>query len=270
MKVLIVTPTLGISPWLDETVASVREHAMGAQHVLVAPAEAADAVARRFPRTRVVAEPGGGMYAAINAALRAVEDWEAFTYLNDDDVLLPAFGSVRRMAEINLRRNRAAIVYGGVRLIDANGRRLGAIPISPRGTLNRALYAERLEPVYQHGTIISRRVVDAIGVFDETLRFCGDSELLARACVRQISFLCATRREVAAFRLRAGQLTKNREAMTAERALVDTKLGLRTFPHSRVRRIARLVFRAANAGIYFERIVRHGFVSFDELLAKAR
>ena len=165
--------------------------------------------------------------------------------------------------------SRSLIAYGGVRLIDGKGKRLGAIPISSASALNRALYAQRLEPVFQHGTVVTRAVFDAIGGFDVTLRWCGDSEFFARACVRGIPFMCATRREVAAFRLRAGQATKNRPAMRAERTRVDQQLGLLApRPAAELRR-ARWRFRLANLAIYAERVARHGFLTFDELLERA-
>ncbi len=272
MKLLVVTPTLGDSPWLAETVASVATRATEAPtitHVLVAPAAKLAELAARFPKVVVVAEPTGnqGMYVAINAGLAAGGDWEAFTYLNDDDVLLPDFTSAARTIR-EAGAGRPLVAYGGVRLIGAQGKRLGAIPISSAPELNRALYAQRLEPVFQHGTVVTRAVFDAIGGFDATLRFCGDSEFLARACARGIPFVCATRREVAAFRLRAGQATKNRPAMIAERARVDAKLGLLApRPAAELRR-ARWRFRLANLAIYAERVARHGFVTFDELLER--
>lgn len=267
MKLLVVTPTLAESPWLGETVASVAACAVPCEHLLVAPAAAVRALATSFPHLRVVTEPGGGMYAAINAGLAVAGDWDAFTYLNDDDLLLPDFSAVvRAVADAG---GRPLIAYGGVRLIDARGRRLGAIPISPAPDMNRALYAQRLEPVYQHGTVATRAAVkEAGGTFDATLRFCGDSEFLARACVRGVPFVRATRREVAAFRLRAGQLTKNRGAMVAERRRVDEKLDLRAPLAAGVLRRARWRFRLANLAIYAERIRRHGFVSFDEILER--
>lgn len=267
MKLLVVTPTLGESPWLAETVASVAACAGPCEHVLVAAAAAVRTLAGLFPNVRVVTEPGGGMYAAINAGLAVAGHWEAFTYLNDDDLLLPDFSAVvQAVADAG---GRPLIAYGGVRLIDARGRRLGAIPISPAPGLNRALYAQRMEPVYQHGTVVTRAAVAAAGgAFATTLRFCGDSEFLARACVRGVPFVRATRREVAAFRLRAGQLTKNRSVMTAERKRVDEKLGLLAPLPAGVRRRARWRFRIANLAIYAERIRRHGFLSFDELIER--
>ena len=267
MKLLVITPTLGESPWLAETVASVAACAGPCEHVLVAPAAAVRTLAGLYPNVRVVTEPGGGMYAAINAGLAVAGEWEAFTYLNDDDILLPDFSAVVGTAAS--AGGRPLIAYGGVRLIDARGRRLGAIPISPAPEINRALYAQRLEPVYQHGTVVTRAAVAAAGgAFDASLRCCGDSEFLARACVRGVPFVRATRREVAAFRLRAGQLTKNRSAMHAERKLVDEKLGLLAPPPARGWRAARWRFRLANLAIYAERIRRHGFITFDELLER--
>jgi hypothetical protein len=267
--VVVVTPTLGKSPWLAETVASVAALSVPCTHVLVAPAAAVAGLREKFPRATVVAEPpgAGGMYAAINAGAAAAEEWDLLTYLNDDDVLLPGFAAVVRVAAACGDQPR--IVYGGVVLIDAQGRRLGAIPISSRPAHHRALYAERLEPVYQHGTVVTRAAWAQLGGFDATLRFCGDSEFLARACVSGVPAVCAGRTPVAAFRLRAGQLTKHRAAMDGERARVDAQLGLRAGPGARERLWARWVFRLTNLPIYAERIARHGFVTFDELLQRA-
>jgi glycosyltransferase involved in cell wall biosynthesis len=262
MRVLVVTPTLGSSPWIEDTVASVAAHA-SCKHVLVAPAAATDELQRRFPQLTVVPEPGGGMYAAINAGLKAVREWDACTYINDDDLLLPRFAQVVRAADTTAPR----VAYGGVRLINTHGKRIGAIPTCPFPSLNRRLYAQRVEPVYQHGTVITRAVIDQLGGFDESLRFCGDSEFLARACVAQVPFVCATSKPVAAFRLRAGQLTKNLPVMLEEHHRLYDKHQLPQ-PVTLSHRWARLVFRAANIPVYVERIARHGFLSFGEVLAK--
>lgn len=269
MKTLVVTPTLGHSPWLPETVASVAALAVQCTHVLVAPADQVGGLKKQFPAATIVAEPAGGagMYAAINAGAAVAGDWDLLTYLNDDDVLLPNFAAVARCAAA--AGDRPLIIYGGVRLIDSRGRRLGEIPISRRPAHHRALYAERLEPVYQHGTGVTRAAWAQLGGFDATLRYCGDSEFFARACVSGVPAVCASRAPVAAFRLRAGQLTKNRAAMNAERARVDAMLGLRDGPTGRERRWARWVFRLSNLPIYATRVARFGFLTFDELIERA-
>lgn len=266
LQLLVVTPTLGRSPWLDETIQSVRGLPFSCKHVLVAPAAAVAGLSFRFPHVQVVAEPGGGMYAAINAGLAAVSEWNAFTYINDDDLLLP---SMRRIAA-KVNTNEPRVVYGGVRLINTLGHRIGSIPISPIPSLNRHLYAQRVEPVFQHGTVSTRAVVDRLGPFDATLRFSGDSEFLARACVNGVKFVCATMSHVAAFRLRAGQLTKDLPAMLAEHHRVYNKLKL---PAPRINvghRLARMLFCFANVPGYAERIARHGFLTFGEVLARVQ
>jgi hypothetical protein len=204
------------------------------------------------------------MYAAINAGLAAVSDWDAFTYINDDDALLPGFGQV--LACVDPRE--AMVVYGGVRLINTEGKRIGAIPISPFPSLNRLLYAQRTEPVFQHGTVATRAVVTKFGDFDATLRFCGDSEFLSRCCVSGVRFICAQKGVVAAFRLRAGQLTKNLPVMLAEHHRVYDKHRLPAERITLKHRWARLVFRVVNLPVYAERIARHGFITFGEQLAK--
>ena len=56
--------------------------------------------------------------------------------------------------------------------------------------------------------------------------------------------------------------------MLAERARVDEKLALLAYQQVRDLRRARWRFRLANLGLYAERIRRHGFVSFDQMLEK--
>ena len=265
---LVVTPTLGQSSWLDETMASVARLPIACRHVLVCTAAVRVVLEKRFPQAQVVTEPGGGMYAAINAGIAAATgEWDAFTYINDDDLLLPGFAAHARA--LKGAETRPLVAYGNVKLIDGQGRRLGAIPVSQFPSMNRALYAQRIEPVYQHGTLVTRAALAALRGFDEAFRYCGDSEFLARACISGVPFVRTGGRAVAAFRLRTGQLPKNRAAMVAERAAVDAKLGL-IGSQPRLRRwLARLAFRSANLPVYAERVLRHGFVSFDELLAQS-
>jgi glycosyltransferase involved in cell wall biosynthesis len=262
--ILVVTPTLGDSPWLDDTVASVANQSHRCRHVLVCPAAKVDELAQRFPAVEVYAEPGGGMYAAINAGLAAAGAWGAFTYINDDDLLLPDFSRVAAAAQTTAE----ALFYGGVRLINTHGKRIGAIPISRLSGSNRLLYAQRVEPVYQHGTIATRAVYDRIGGFDASFRFCGDSEFLARCCVSKIPCRRVGWGVIAAFRLRAGQLTKNLPVMLEEHHRLYNKLKLPAARLTWRHRWARFVFYLGNAGVYVERIWRYGFIGFGEVLAR--
>ncbi|MCF3648740.1 hypothetical protein [Synoicihabitans lomoniglobus] len=231
--------------------------------MLVTRGERVDELAGRFPLTAVVAEAGRGMYAAINAGLAAEGDWDAFTYINDDDVLLSGFA--RLCTRVAAAKGEAVMFYGRVRLIDVEGRRLGGIPISTMPACNRALYAERLEPVYQHGTVITRAAWDRVGDFDGELRLCGDSDYLARVCLAGVAGKFV-RGEVAAFRLRPRQLTQNREEMETERSAVDGKLGLRRDVGQWRRWCARIGFRTANLHLYAERVAKYGWKRFDTVI----
>jgi hypothetical protein len=266
VKIIVVTPTLGSSRWLTETVASVAALPCDCRHVMVAPAAVVPALQAKFPRTMVLADSDQGMYAAINAGAAAWADWSAMTYINDDDLLLPRFAAVIRAVEPHAAQ--PFLAYGGVRLIDEAGRRLGSIPVSRFPAYNRALYAERLEPVFQHGTLVTRAAWERHGGFDPTFRLAGDSEWLARLCVAGVPARHVAG-EVAAFRLRSGQLTKHRAAMQEERARVDAKLQLLTPRRSWRQRRARLVFRASNLAVYAERVAWHGWLSFNEVIERS-
>jgi len=265
MKIMVVTPTLGESPWLNETVSSVAAFGSSCMHVMVAPTGKCAELAQRFSKIRVISESGKGLYAAVNTALTDESQWDAFTYLNDDDTLLPGFGAAAKTAGI---AGLNCFVYGNVRLIDGAGRRVGAIPVSHHPRHNRDLYAQRLEPVYQHGTLVGRGVWEAHGGFDPAFLYCGDSEFLGRLCTLGVASIYVNV-EVAAFRLRKGQLTKNRSVMIDERKRVDEKLGLIAAQINPRHRWARLAFRAGNFFVYAERIARHGFVSFDQLIERS-
>jgi len=266
MKLLVVTPTLGSSRWLKDTVESVERFAPGSRQILVAPREKMEALRKEFPAVEVVPERGGGMYAAINDGVAAAGGaWDAFTYLNDDDVLGPNFAAATRLMSATTGEG---IVYGRVALIGAGGESLGALSISPVPNLNRELWEQRIEPLFQQGTLVNRAAWNRLAGFDETLRFCGDSEFLARACVKGVQFQRAAGGPVAAFRLRAGQLTKNRTAMEAERKKVDEKLGLRAKRKQGRHLLALMIFRVWNLPVYAGRVRRFGFVSFNEAMRR--
>lgn len=70
-KLLIITPTLGTSRFLHETVQSVSQLRMNFLHVLVCPANCVESLRNTYPGLTVLSEPVNslGMYSAINHAL---------------------------------------------------------------------------------------------------------------------------------------------------------------------------------------------------------
>lgn len=255
MKVLLVTPSLGTSPWLDATVASVEEHAPEARHRLVVPSRLVSVLQARFPRTEIVAEAGGGMYGAINEAVRLAGEWDLMGYLNDDDLLLEGFRELFRRADSGWKH----VLYGDVEYIASDGRRLGRMPVASPQEVG-AILARGRAAVAQQGALITRATWEALSGFDCRWRLASDYDFWCRASAQATEFrrVSAT---VAAFRLHGHQLSSNRDAMDAEIASIRkihraemmrrSRTGARlTF---RVRSLARVIERRHLAGVWTSR-----------------
>jgi len=256
MKLCVITATRGISVHLNETVGSVSALGMGTRHVLVCPASAEVVLARRFPSSEIVVEPAGGLYAALNAGLARIRDDEAFTWLNDDDVVcVEGFKS----AAARLAGSAAVgVVYGRVGLMDEAGRRLGELPMAHRADDLSSLLAGGIMPLAQPGTLMRGSVAKRIGDFDPTYRLAGDLDYFVRALRAGVGFAFVDA-EVARFRLRAGQLSKDEPAVADEYARAVAGLAAQASAAARWR------FRWDNRGVYLERVRRHGFVRMQTL-----
>src|SRR5215210_3995513 len=129
-KLLVVTPTLGDSPFLAESVRAVSGLAseINLIHRLVCPEPVIPRLSAAYPHCIVVADAGraGGIYGAINCGIfheREKGDWQWFTYINDDDLLMPDFARVFR--EHTRRESSRVIAYGDVRNIGEQGESIG-------------------------------------------------------------------------------------------------------------------------------------------------
>jgi GT2 family glycosyltransferase len=238
MRVLVVTPTLGKGPWLDAAVASIRQFAPSADHVIVAPVDLADDLERRFGGSRVIAESSQGVYAAVNQAARTIPDWEWMTYLNDDDLLLPGFlGSLDRAGQ----EDQADVVYGRVRYFSSDGRSSVSMPIEPAPRRLQALMASGVSPITQQGTLVRKRCFELLGGFDERLRLVSDFDFWVRATRSGGGFVHVAD-DVAGFRVRTGQLSADRSLVKREMSEILN----RHFPRRRRWEPAAFRFRTAN------------------------
>ena len=256
MKLRVVTATRGDSSFLREAVGSINLVQPNAAHLIVCPETRKPSIPAGTQAT-VITETGTGLYAALNQGWRAPGEWDAFTWLNDDDLLLaPGFGG---LLEALARRPEVDVAYGRVRLIGARGENLGSHPVARRGEDLAALLAGGIMPLAQPGTVIRRSLIERLGGFDETFRSAGDLDLFVRALVpgARFAFVNAW---VASFRLHAGQLSKRRAEVEAE-----TARALRPLAGAPRRLGTLLRFRFGNAGVYCDRVRRHGFRSMREL-----
>jgi hypothetical protein len=248
MRLRVITATRGRSPHLAETVRSVANSAPGANHVLVCPGAAHEALAREFPSCRVVADDTAGLYPALNAGRQAGEPDDCFTWINDDDVLVaPGFGAALARLEAD---GALGAVYGRVGLVDATGGRLGAIPVAHRPTDLLPLLASGLMPLAQPGTIFRWSAAAEVGAFDAGFQLAGDLDFFVRALRAGVTFAFHDG-EVAAFRLHAGQLSKDEATAAREHARV-----VATLPATPAG-LARWRFRWDNLPAYVERVRQH-------------
>jgi hypothetical protein len=221
MDVLVVVPTLGQRPdLLRRTVASITAQRPDAPRTLVVAAGDVDAVRACCDGldAEVVPQRLSGLSEAINEGWeRAGADAEAWTWLGDDDELLP--GSLARTGGALAARPDASMAYGRCRYVDAGGRTLWT---ARPGRLAAAIapYGPNLVP--QPGSLLRASAVRRVGMLDPTLRYAMDLDLFLR--LRTVGDLVYVPFELAAFRWHATSTTvANQEASQAELRAVQQR-----------------------------------------------
>ena len=264
-RILVVTPTLGESEFLDKTIDSVAAQLLDILHVISAPVDKQQALQMRFPHARVVPDGGksGGIYGALNAALTTVsEGWDWFTYINDDDLLLPGFSEAfyRHMRSVASE----PVIYGDVDLIDEMGRAISRVTTESDPAWIPALLQQGISPLMQQGMLFRRDTIRRLKGFDLRYRLCADLDFWLRAYTSGAKFRYYSKR-VAQFRLRSGQLSGNTAATIHEQdEIVKRHLPLPVAPW-RIR-FARWRYRACNLPRYMERTRARGFRTSYQLL----
>jgi len=265
--VLVITPTLGQSRFLDQTVASVSAQAVPTLHLLAAPARCLQSLRDRYPGVTVVPDhgPEGGVYGAINAALAAaavISDWDWFTYINDDDVLLPGCSAALQR---HLQSAGAdAVLYGDVTAIDRRGQAIALVTTERDPAWFPALLQQGISPLMQQGMLVSRRVVARLGSFDTRYRLCADLDFWLRAYVAGARF-CYHPLAVAQFRVHHGQLSSDTALTEWEQAAIVQHLLPQPVSLGRMQ-LARWRYRLCNLPRYLARARRRGLKTSYELL----
>ena len=257
MTATVITATLGRSPHLPETVRSVAALGSDVHHILVCPADARAALAAAHPGVEVVVEARPGLYAALNTAWPLAGKADLITWLNDDDLLLPA--GFAQLAVLLARRDELDFGYGRVELVDGRGRPVCEIPVAHRPADLAALLVQGIMPLAQPGTVIRHRALKRLNGLDESYAITGDLDLFVRALAEGLRFGFVDA-PVAVFRLKAGQLSKRAAAVAAE-----TARSLRPLAGVAASRRARWRFWISNLGPYLQRVRRHGWVSMRDL-----
>jgi glycosyltransferase involved in cell wall biosynthesis len=185
-----------------------------------ADAEAVPAVIKGLadPRVRLLRnQTAGGVSAARNAGILGTDsEWLAFC--DDDDVWAPEKLQEQLAAA---RRESSGWAYTGDVSIDGDLRVLnGETPLAP-AELVEALRRWNPVPAGSSNVLIRRAVIDAVGMFDPTLRSVGDWDLWVRlgrygvpACVPRPLVGCRVHRHT---------ITRNRRLMLQEVSTVAAR-----------------------------------------------
>jgi len=265
-RLLVVTPTLGVSPYLDETVRGVTSLKIPYLHVFSCPRPVVAQLKERYPHATVVADAGkeAGLYGAINVALQAAgEDWQWFTYINDDDELAPDFSAVaqRHFA----RAEPEPIVYGNVRVIDESGGTTHFLTTERSPRFIPALLRAGISPLNQQGMLFRHDVVRELGEFNTQYRICADLDFWARALAAGYRFRYYPV-EVGRFRIRRGQISGDVNLTSRE----QDEIACRLFPDAGGaldRCVAKWRYRVCNLPRYLVRSRQLGWISSNQILS---
>jgi hypothetical protein len=266
-RLLVVTPTLGTSPYLAAAVANVQRLGGDVHHVLVSPPGVSVALSAAFGHCTVVAEPSpsGGMYAAIDAAIRGTATCDWLTYLNDDDLFGPHFADVSQRHIV--QGNSNAVAYGDVRWIDDAGRNLGLMPVERQMAHVGYVMKLGLAPFVQQGSIVSRAVYERLGGFGTRYHLAADFDFWVRAFNMGVEFRYYPQ-EVASWRIHSAQASMDREAAHAQGAAIASSVDLQASPFRLWYEHRR--FHALNTRRYLQRYRETGLWSSDAVFAAAK
>lgn len=243
--VSIITPCLNAVRTIELTLSSVAAQTYpNVEHIVIdgGSTDGTIDVLRGF-RSKVplrwLSEPDSGMYAAINKGIGLAEG-DVLAYLNSDDLYLP--WSVQSAVSALLSRD-ADLVFGDVfGLVKRGGVSIWVrIHLYPR--FRPRVYAHEVN-MGQPSVFWHRRVSDAVGGFDEQLRYCGDFEYWLRTGAAGFRYTHV--REVLAVAVDHEGSLANVHARALQQEFDETKarysdrLKARWFP--RLRALTHLIF----------------------------
>ena len=204
--VAVIIPTFNQAHFLTDAITSALAQTRPADEIIVVDDGSTDDPARvvgQFSRVRLIQQENRGLSVARNVGLRSCAASHV-VFLDADDRLLPN----ALQAALNFARTRpdCAFVYGGYRLISANGYRIGADLFDPvSGDAHLAFLRRNLIGV-PASVLFRRDCLLAVDGFDETLRRLEDYDIYLRIAQR---YPVASHPEIVAEYRRHGQNMSN-------------------------------------------------------------
>jgi glycosyltransferase involved in cell wall biosynthesis len=216
--VSIVTPTLNQASFIEATLRSVMGQSYPAIEHIVVDGGSTDGtheiLAAYESRYNLSWSSGSdsGMYEAINRGF-ALARGDVLAYLNSDDLYLP--WTIETVVDRLQQDPRADVVYGDALLLNEASRRVRIAFYAP---FTRS-FVLRAGSLIQPTVFWRRAAYDAVGGFDERLRFVGDLDFWIRLGERcrftKVDEILAVERQHS-----AAKTTANRSELLAEASRV--------------------------------------------------
>lgn len=175
-SISVIIPNLNMGCFLGDAVASIARQALPVTEILIADAQSDDNslpiiadLAKQYPSIRCVEAPRGHPSVVRNHALREARG-ELIAFLDADDIW-PENKLALQVARM-IRAPHADVVSGFVQYFDQLDRQ----HLAPAATAR----TETLFHVHLGAALFRKTVFDAIGLFNETLRYSEDVDLLLR------------------------------------------------------------------------------------------
>jgi len=217
-RVLVVLPTMGQRQvFLEQALQSVSEQGDLARCVVVSPASTEVTNLAKKYGADWREDPGTGIAAAVNVGLAARNGEEFYAWMGDDDLFRP--GALTTLTSL-LDATPSAVLASGVceYILDSGV----VLAVNQAGALGRFLLPWGPDLIPHPGTVVRLDDLEAIGGFDESLRFTLDLDAFLKLRTRGKFVFAKT--AVSAFRWHPGSLTvSDRRGSTREAMKVKVR-----------------------------------------------
>lgn len=249
-KITVVVPTLNSGKTLDWTLLSLVRQRNCQITVIIVDSGSSDDTSDICDhwQVRMIYEPPGNMYRAINAGLRlATTSW--VTYLNSDDMVYPC--TYARLIDLG-ESTGSDVAYGSYDAVDSEGRFIYSYYPGYPDEL-RAQFLRSQLSFAQPAAIFTRQLFVDLNGFDVHYRLAADLDFFARSALANRKFVMLSGPTVAAFRVHRTQSSQDVTRIVAETRQIQSMYGesysVWSWPILR--------WRIRNWSQYLQRVLRH-------------
>ena len=217
-RVLVVLPTMGQRlSLLEQSLASIQEQGPLARVVVVSPNSSEVKILAKMYGADWLEDPATGIAAAVNVGLTAQAGEKFYAWMGDDDLFRP--GALQTLTGMLDQNPQAVLASGACDYILDSGQVLAS---NTAGAWGRFLLPWGPDLIPHPGTVIRMADLEAVGRFDEGLRFTLDLDVFLK--LRNRGPFVFTQKTVSAFRWHPDSLTvSDRSGSSREAMMVKSR-----------------------------------------------